>query len=446
MSSNTNNWNEVSAETKDRLSPSEFLIKQLPGILRFVGTVTVLFALYRLMLQTWGNDSEVLRYLSLLGYSGLIAAIGLISSCWLNENKGARLLLTLALVSVPVNFAILGAFVYSYVNPGYAAVPVVISWHMDSPVTLLMIMGGALVVLIPMIFLGFRVLASAVVGKLSLWYLLSSALLLIPVRDAQIMSAAAFVLFILLFSLSKRLAASQVSLKTGEGKIALSLQILPTGILLGRSLIFYSSGLFQFVFLSAMLFVLLRQASFFVMEVNGFFRNLLEKLSVIPALFFGFSLATALGDMASFPPVLIFPLSALGSTIMLYELSTRASSSSGTYRGLASIILVLSFALTLWWNFDFENALLNLLAGTVAMGAGYKLQQQSLFVSGVVISGLGLSGQCFLLALNFDVNNWYLLAIPGVLTIFAASMIESRGQNFRAKLIAVKEVFLSWEK
>ena len=75
--------------------------------------MAVLFSLYTFLMRGWEGSSVLIRYLMLLGHTGALATIGLASGHFLKEAKGARLLLVLALISVPANFAILGAFIFS---------------------------------------------------------------------------------------------------------------------------------------------------------------------------------------------------------------------------------------------------------------------------------------------------------------------------------------------
>ncbi|WP_156100022.1 hypothetical protein [Nitrosococcus oceani] len=64
---------------------------------------------------------------------------------WLRENKGARLLLLLALVSVPVNFAILGAFIYSASHVSEVTYPVFATWQAEGLMATPIFMCGAIV-------------------------------------------------------------------------------------------------------------------------------------------------------------------------------------------------------------------------------------------------------------------------------------------------------------
>lgn len=185
MGTDIKTWN-TSVDPVDDQDSSE-LMKKLPSLLRILGTTALLVAMYSFLVKGWQSGGDVFRYLLILGHTGAMTAIGLASGHWLKEGKGARLLLTLALVSVAANFAILGAFIFSQTTaasaldyPGYAA------WKVGRLSTALVITAAAMVVLLPVVLLGFRVLSRSMSSKLAALYLISNAALLIPLRDPHL--------------------------------------------------------------------------------------------------------------------------------------------------------------------------------------------------------------------------------------------------------------------
>ena len=112
MNAQKDPWTEEVPPSRPQ-KPDFDLMKNLPAILRILGAGAVLIAMYSFLVKGWDNGDDMFRYFLMLGHTGALAAIGLASGYWLKESKGARLLLTLALISVPANFAILGAFLFS---------------------------------------------------------------------------------------------------------------------------------------------------------------------------------------------------------------------------------------------------------------------------------------------------------------------------------------------
>ena len=143
---------ETTVDAVDSENGSD-LMKKLPSLLRILGTTALLVAMYSFLVKGWHSGGDVFRYLLMLGHTGALAAIGLASGHWLKEGKGARLLLTLALVSVSANFAILGAFIYSRSPTALSAdYPDFVAWTVGSQSTALIITAAAMVILLPVVF------------------------------------------------------------------------------------------------------------------------------------------------------------------------------------------------------------------------------------------------------------------------------------------------------
>ena len=81
--------------------------------LRFLGAAVLLASMSIFLLQGWNEGNDISRYLLLLSQTGLLAASGFALSYGLKETKGARIFFGLALISIPANFTILSALLYS---------------------------------------------------------------------------------------------------------------------------------------------------------------------------------------------------------------------------------------------------------------------------------------------------------------------------------------------
>ncbi len=104
-------------------SPSRFSVEgimqslqnvaTLSEALRILGAGVILVSMSVFLLQGWSEGNDISRYLMLLAQTGLLGAAGFAMSHLIKETKGARLFFGLALVSIPANFTILGALLYS---------------------------------------------------------------------------------------------------------------------------------------------------------------------------------------------------------------------------------------------------------------------------------------------------------------------------------------------
>jgi hypothetical protein len=422
------------------------LMKKLPALLRLLGAGALLIAMYSFLVKGWQSGNDVFRYLMMLGHTGALAAIGMASGHYLKESKGARLLLSLALVSVPANFAILGAFIFSQAGGvDVAAYPRYVAWAVDSLNTALLTTGGALLVLVPVTLLGFTVLARSMSKKLSLLFLVSNAALLLPLRDPQLIGLVVLGLTAFVMLWSRKTAAGNVAAKTQEGVIALGLQLLPLGVLMGRSLWLYSQDLFLMTVLAMTVFFTLRQMSLFF-EAEGNVRHWLNALSLIPAVAVALLLSNAVVAMDVLPLSLVFPVGVMASAAMVYDISRRSSSAAGFYRRMAMVVMVAGMLGNLAVFADLLAALACVVSGLFLLMQGYKRQQRSLFAAGVINLAGGVLQQFYELVHHFDLGSWASLAVLGIVSIVVASTIESQAGNIKARVSAWKAGYDGWEK
>ena len=443
MSTETNAW-QGNITKESRMSPSD-LMQKLPSLLRLLGAAAVVIAMYSFLAKGWQNGNDTFRYLMMLGHSGVLAAIGLASGHWLKEGKGARLLLSLALASVPANFAILGAFVFSQSDAALSMhYPSYMAWSVNSMQTALMTSAGALLVLTPIIYLGFLVLARSMATRLSMLFLMSNAALLIPIREPYMIGILVLTFGMLTLFFTNRVSKGQSSAKTQEGVTALALQFLPLAVLLGRSLWLYATDLFLFAVLATTLFLALRQLAF-QLAPESKLRGVLDLLSTFSALAVGFWLAITLFDSHLLPNALVLPLSGLISTAMLIELATRSTRNSRFYHRLGISVLTLGILANLIMFNSLLAALSCIIIGMMISTYGYKHQQRSLFSGGIAILLLGLAQQVYQAFHLFDLGSWTSLAVLGIASIVIASTLESKGEKFKPRFIAMKQKLNDWK-
>ena len=416
-----------------------------PTLLRSAGTIAVLVAMYSFLVKGWDSSNDVMRYLMMLGHTGLIAILGLASSRVLKESKGARVLLSLALVSIPANFAVLGSLVYSQVHLAeLASLPDYMVWTVDSLTTALLTAGGALLVLIPVCYFGFAVLARGVSARFATFYLASNLLLLIPTREQLEIGIIAVVLSTIILLMVQGLAKIQSTLQTREGVIAIALQFIPLAILLGRNLAFYQTDEIMLALISFIAFLVLRQVSLAI-HFQSVVRVVLEFASLLPVFTLGVSMASILGvefSQLNLPAIVLVSVSITGA--LIYELSSRALRAGWFFRILAVSIVMLAFVSILFMAEHFVYELATIVMGAVLALRGYQAHQKSLFFGGIVLLGIGLVGELFKLGQVLDYSNWMYLAGFGITAILVGSLIESKGQEIKARMVATRDGLSNW--
>ncbi|MFW2438628.1 MAG: hypothetical protein ACN4GR_04585 [Arenicellales bacterium] len=422
------------------------LMQKLPGLLRVLGTGVLLIAMYSFLVQGWQSGNDVLRYLMMLGHTGVLAAIGLASGHWLKDGKGARLLLILALVSVPANFAILGAFIFSQLaGVDISNYPDLVAWTAGSTGMILLTSAGAMLVLIPVTFLGFTVLARSISKEVSLLFLVSNAALLLPLRDPQLV--ALMVLMLTLFSIffSSKVSRQQIAIRTREGITALGLLFLPLAVLMVRSLWLYSVDFFLLSMLSAAGFLMIRQASIFLEPDTGL-RNILDALSLLPAFAVIPFLSGAMFDAAIMSRSLVIPMAALVSAGMVYDISSRSPSYATGYRNIAIGLVMLNSIYNLFLVANLQASMMCVAIGMGLLVLGYHKQFRNVFISGAILILTGTAHQAYALVHHFDLTSWFSMAALGVVAIVLASTIETRGGKIKSSLERWVVTYKSWEK
>lgn len=417
----------------------------LPRILRALGGTTLIASISIFLLQGWENGNDVFRYLLLLGHSVVLTAIGFASGHYLKESKGARLLVTLALGSVPANFAILGAFVYSLASAGGVDLPQFVVWQVDNWTTLSMTLAGAVVLMAPMVVLGFMVLARSSALRLSGVFLLGNAALLFPARDPVTTAVLMLALTAMALWANARITKADPTLRTWEGLVARALQFAPVGVVFGRTAWLYSGDAFVFTAMSVIAFVLLRHFAL-MMKPQSSLRGWMEKASVASSLTTAYGavfcvdrLAPALTESA------LLPLFAFVSAALVFEIGLRAANGGAGYRRLAAAMIALGLLVQLWIGGSVVVAAICLAAGLALVVYGYSVEQRVVFGLGALLLSVGLIHQIHFAITTFDLGSWGSLAVLGVVAIVAGSAVERHGERVKAQMALWKNRFQGWE-
>ena len=159
-------------------------------VMRFIGAGIIVSAMTLLLLKGWSEGNDISRYIKLLSMTGLLGVAGLLLSYVMGEQKGARVFYHLAHLSVPVNFGILGALLYSVFPDSHLLqnYPAFTVWKVVDGGTLALTALAALTVLVPVSLLGFKLLHRERALELSAWFLVLNSLLLLPFRTPVLVS------------------------------------------------------------------------------------------------------------------------------------------------------------------------------------------------------------------------------------------------------------------
>ena len=408
----------------------------LSEALRIVGAAVLLASMSVFLMQGWNDGNDISRYLLLLAQTGLLTAAGFAMSHGLKETKGARIFFGLSLVSIPANFTILGALLYSVFqwDGGLSTYPGYATWQIEDVANIGITLGGAMLVLLPVTLFCFAIMARHSAKTLSMHFLLLNALLLLPIRNSMAAGTVALLgVFYALYFVGK-MTGKDRSLKTGEGKFALATLFIPLGIVLFRSMYFYQVDSLMVAMVSIALFLLARQASLFP-DRGARVALLLQVLSVPLALVAALSLTDAFASAMA--TGLAVPLFASAYTVLALDILRRSESRKlGILIGVTiSLFVVLSFTINVAMNSSALTALLSIVAGVLLLLWGLAGKKPFASFAGIVTLFAGAW-------IGFDeivrlimTSSWIDLAIFGASAIALGSVVDRHGVAIKLRLV-----------
>lgn len=425
----------------DRLDTAGDSTGSLSALLRAVGGGALLLSIGSFLFQRWDTGTDLYRFGMLLALTAGLITLGFASGRWLQEGKGARLFVSIALAAVPANFAVLGAFVYQHWAWDRAATsyPGVAQWQIPPSASIGLLMVSALAVLLPMTWLGFMVLARKAALRLSTVFLLANGVLLLPVRESGWIALLFAAIGVLCLWQVDLLSRRDASLATSEGRWARGMLFIPHVILLGRAAWLYSPDAVLGLVVIVGLFIMLRQLS---LRLSGLMREVLELVSVLPALAAGSAAWSML--MPHLDEAALNAFAAAVSAGLLFELSIRAVVFASGYRRLAALTLAVPLVAGLVLFDGLAAAFLCLLGGLVLMLGGYWLRHGFVLATGALMLLLGLASQTEHLLQHFDLLGWGSLAGIGVAAILVGSIIDRFGSRLRGRWQTVRQELGDW--
>lgn len=415
-------------------------------LLRLLGSLTLLAAISIFLFQGWENGNDLHRFGVLFFHTALLAAIGVLSARLLQEARGARILLTIAMVSVCANFTILGAFLYSQFPLGDAAAsyPLYALWQVDSAQAALFVLALALPVMLLINRFGYMVLARRSAGRLWWLALLGNAMVLVPVRDSFWIAAMVIPVTIFLLQQLHRVMRQDMALRTLEGIFVRLLLMLPVLIVLGRSMMLYAADIFTFSIIMLIAYIFARQTAR-QLDASSMLRTLLERTAMLISICIAVGITGSLSTAWGFPGDLVLIIFAVIFGLLMFDLSLWAADDRAFYRRAGSIVAGGGFLLNLLLIPDFLTAALCLGAGLVMLIVGYLAENRSTFVGGAVVLGAGLVYQLGQVLMLFHMGGWTSLAALGIAAILLGSIIDRHGSAIRSQMTNLGRRIRAWE-
>ena len=215
----------------------------LSDALRMFGALGVATAMGLFMLEGVEVANDLYRFLTMLGFTTALTAAGLLMSTALKEQRGSRIFIGLGLLSITANFTVFGALIYSIIPQDVISItyPGFAHWTVANASDIPLALAAGFFVLLPIVWLGFTVLARSERTWLSTALILGCAFMLIPVRQELWSAIIAIASTVSVGWLVHKNHKNSLALKTPEGRFAVALLFVAPVIIAVRSLLLYEA-------------------------------------------------------------------------------------------------------------------------------------------------------------------------------------------------------------
>jgi len=429
---------EEQTDTKQQKS----WLQKLPTLIRMAGTSAILFALYSFLLEGWKDSSDFSIFLIFLVHTGALTVLALGIGHFFKEGKGARSLLMLSLIATTINFSILGGLIFSTALPdGLIQYPELVRWTANSLSEALLLTATGIVILLPAVVVGFRVLSRGMSKRVSILFLLSNLCLLIPLRAPISISLMALALVSITIMFNHKNTRQRTEAKTFEGRFSLLIQYFPAMVLIGRNFFLYAQESLLIFTFCITLFIALRQISI-ALKSESWIRATLECLSPILAYMSGILISDIL-DRSELFDDMAYVIGCILASLMIYEISTRSQMYAKHFRVIAMSSLTIGLGILVLLNLSTTATLSIFIIAACLTVYGYINQQKSIFFAAVTLLAITLVSQGIHLFQFFEINYWT-LGVLGMIAIFASSALEARGTIITSRIKRLTRDFANW--
>ena len=390
--------------------------------LRIAGAALVVAAASTFMLQNWQVGNDLMRYAMLVGQSLLLAAAAYFVGLTVREGRSARTFLALVLATIPVSFAVLGGLVYSRFHLGELAVlPQYASWIAPTKASAIMAVFGTLLLLVPLSLVSFTALARKEAKALTLAFCAANLLVLVPLRQPEVVAALAGVALLGLLHLELTRFALTAQLDTLEGKLARVMPFAPPLIMLGRVFHLYHPGPgfiggILLIAAAALWLVLARTESATRRDVGAWVAS--------TAAIAGWGCCWS-DLMAHFPSLGVqVLLLGLPAAALLFLGAVRAASARNALLGVGTILALLTVLSASALDRGTASAFCCIVLGVAVAVWGASVRAPVRIVGGALVALWGLGLQVWLAVHADNLLRWVSLTAVGILLIVGSAYIE----------------------
>lgn len=406
----------------------ETRLQQLFQMLRWCGAAMIVAAAGTFLVQSWDQVGDVPRYLTLLGMTALLPALAYVCGIRMQEGRSARVLMLTLLALIPIHAGVLGGFVLSQFGADTRSLGAVAQWVAPSPLAALLLVAGAGLALIPLIWAAFRVLARPHARLLSAASVASHALLLVPDRS----SLAATLTVVPILGLTVY-SAARVKPQTLESKLAVAFLVAPAVVIASRQLLFYdvTSAFWGAIFGAAAL------ALIALGKKSG--EAAIERLAIVPTLLAVAAFVDATGPWwPTLSTSSVWLAYGLISSIPLLAFAWTSSRSRAFFVRGAVILNGTTAVTTLLIDPRPWAALQAIAVGIGIASYGFVNGRRPSLYAGIALAGFGFVLEVVHAIEVFQASGWLALAGFGSALVGLTAWLERRARSVRQAARAAK--------
>ncbi len=399
----------------------ETRLQQTFQALRLSGAAMIVAAAGTFLVQNWDQDGDVRRYLTLLGMTALLPALAYVCGIRMQEGRSARVLMLTLLAIIPVHAGVLGGFVLSQFGTATTSLGPVAQWVAPSRLGAILLVAGAALALIPLIWAAFRVLSRPNARLLTAASVASHALLLVPDRS----SLAATLTVIPILGLTA-FCAARIKPQTLESRLAVASLVAPAVVIASRQLLFYdvSSAFWGAILGTGAL------ALFTLGKKSG--EAVIERFAIVPTLL---SVATFVDAAGPLWPTLsassVWLAYGLISSIPLLAFAWSSSRSKAFFVGVAVTLNATTAVTTLLIDPRPWAALQAIAIGLGVSSYGFVTGRRPSLYSGIALAGFGFILEVVHAIEVFQPSGWLALAAFGSALLGLTAWLERRARSVR---------------
>lgn len=420
---------------------------RLTQALRALGALAIAGSGLLYMLQGLQATQAELRNWIYLALMGALAAGGFFSYRLMQDSKGARLFLALAVLLVPVQFSQLGGMVLHYLGEADEILGL-FSVAAPETGTLLWTAGLSFLLTAVVIPAGFSVLCRPHATFLGVAFSILNALLLLPFRSGFPLIFILAGMAAVTVTLDQKIFRTSAIFKTAEGASARLMILLPLAIAFCRSGFHYSDTVGASAVLAAAGFAAIYFSEGGMARLTATARELLLLLAytllllALPtATFEFFQRAGALMPLNSDVLTVVYAAPLL---LLSLDMARRSQVLSLFYQIAAMLTVTLASAVLMEAQHVTAEFLLLLMTAVTAT-AGFVRQQKLIFLTGVLGSAIIGIDLIAMAVQDIKLNLWLALAVGGVTLVALSSVLEKHGRKWLCNSREYWRQFNEWE-